>query len=90
LAPGQTLALAALGLILGGALGNVIDRLTLGVITDFLEFGINRHYFPVFNIADSCITVGAAIIILSLGIKRREPDLVGSRLNRPVRPGGGN
>lgn len=55
-----------LGLILGGALGNLADRMVFGMVIDFMDFRI----WPVFNIADSCITIGAAAIILSLFVKR--------------------
>ncbi|MFY9402888.1 MAG: signal peptidase II [Candidatus Omnitrophota bacterium] len=48
----------SLSMILGGALGNLIDRLTLGYVVDFLDF----HFWPVFNIADSAITIGAIIL----------------------------
>ena len=54
----------ALLLILGGALGNLWDRLTLGYVIDFFLFHYEQHAFPVFNIADSAITVGAAILII--------------------------
>ncbi len=52
--------IAAFSLILGGAIGNLIDRITLGYVIDFIDFRV----WPVFNIADSAITVGAAIILL--------------------------
>ena len=55
---------AALALILGGALGNVIDRLRLGYVVDFLQVHWQQHYFPAFNIADSAITVGAGCLLL--------------------------
>jgi len=51
---------AALALILAGAVGNVIDRLRLGYVIDFLQMHWHEHYFPAFNVADSAITVGAA------------------------------
>jgi signal peptidase II len=54
----------ALGLILGGALGNVIDRVTYGYVIDFIQFHWNGHYFPAFNVADSAITVGAGFLLL--------------------------
>ena len=60
----STLVQAALGLIMGGALGNVIDRLRFGAVFDFLDFHLNDLHWPAFNIADSCICIGAAIIIL--------------------------
>ena len=54
----------ALGLILGGAVGNVIDRLLYGQVVDFLLFYRGSWYFPAFNVADSAITVGATLLIL--------------------------
>ena len=55
-----------LALILGGALGNVYDRVFLGSVTDFLDFYWHGHHFPVFNAADSAITVGAGLLLLNL------------------------
>jgi signal peptidase II len=63
-AKGQGLLAAGLSLILGGALGNVIDRVLLGHVVDFIRVHWNDHYFPAFNVADSAISVGAALIIL--------------------------
>ena len=61
---GQKLFSFAMACILGGAIGNVIDRLLYGYVVDFLDFhGLGWH-FPAFNIADSAITVGAACLIL--------------------------
>lgn len=54
----------ALALVMGGALGNVIDRLYHGYVVDFLHFHWDGAYFPAFNVADSCITVGAGLLIL--------------------------
>ena len=56
-----------LGLILGGAAGNLIDRLRFGYVIDFLDFRV----WPVFNVADSAITVGVAILILKIFLKGR-------------------
>jgi signal peptidase II len=53
----------ALSLILGGALGNVIDRIMLGAVVDFLHFHLAQNSFPAFNLADSAITCGAALLI---------------------------
>ena len=53
----------ALSLILGGALGNLIDRIHYGYVVDFLLFHWNEHYFPAFNLADSAITGGALLLI---------------------------
>ena len=54
----------ALSLVLGGALGNVIDRIRLGSVVDFIHFHWHLAYFPAFNIADSAITVGAGCLLL--------------------------
>lgn len=54
----------ALGLIVGGALGNVVDRLRFGAVADFLYFHVGSHYWPAFNLADSAITVGACVLVL--------------------------
>jgi signal peptidase II len=55
---------AGLALVLGGAVGNVIDRIRLGSVVDFIHFHWQRAYFPAFNVADSAITVGAALLLL--------------------------
>lgn len=56
----------ALALILGGALGNLYDRVLLGYVVDFLDFHWQGSHFPAFNIADSGITVGAAMMIIDM------------------------
>jgi len=61
---GQLLFSWALSLILGGALGNVIDRLLHGYVVDFIQVHYRDSYFPSFNVADSAITIGAAFLIL--------------------------
>jgi signal peptidase II len=53
----------SLALILGGALGNVIDRIRLGAVVDFLNFHWGEHAFPAFNVADSAISVGVALLL---------------------------
>lgn len=63
-AKGQGLLAAGLALILGGALGNVIDRVLHGHVIDFIRVHWEEHYFPAFNVADSAITVGAVLIVL--------------------------
>ena len=60
----QVLFSVALSMILGGALGNLADRLTYGYVVDFLSFHWHEHYFPAFNLADSSITCGAFLLIL--------------------------
>lgn len=69
--PGERLLCTGLALILGGALGNVIDRLRFGEVVDFLDFHAAGWHWPAFNVADSAITVGAALLILE-GFVRRE------------------
>ena len=56
---------ASLGLIIGGALGNVIDRFRHGAVTDFLDFYIRGYHWPSFNVADAAICIGVGIYILS-------------------------
>ena len=64
----------ALALILGGAIGNLIDRAWLGQVIDFIQLYYDRWYWPAFNIADSAITIGAALLVLdSLLGERRQP-----------------
>lgn len=53
----------ALSLVLGGALGNLYDRITLGHVVDFLDFYIGDYHWPAFNVADSAICIGAALLI---------------------------
>jgi signal peptidase II len=59
----------ALSLILGGALGNLYDRIVSGVVTDFIDVHYKAIYWPVFNLADSAVTVG--VILLMLGLIRK-------------------
>jgi signal peptidase II len=54
----------ALSLILAGALGNFVDRVFRGSVVDFLDFYVNGWHWPFFNVADSCITVGALLLII--------------------------
>lgn len=62
-----------LELILGGALGNVIDRLVHGSVTDFLEIWLGSYRWPAFNVADSAISIGAALVVLDLFLGHRHP-----------------
>jgi signal peptidase II len=62
--PGQKLFGFAIACILGGAIGNVIDRLVHGYVVDFLDFHWDGWHFPAFNAADSAITLGAACLLL--------------------------
>ena len=62
--PGQKLFAFSLSSILGGAVGNVVDRLQHGYVVDFLDFHLQGWHFPAFNVADTAITIGAACLIL--------------------------
>ena len=64
--PGRRLLCTGLALILGGALGNLIDRLRFGQVVDFLDFHAQGWHWPAFNVADSAITVGVALLALGL------------------------
>jgi len=59
----RLLVLTSLGAILGGALGNLVDRVWLGAVTDFLDFHLSGYHWPAFNVADSSITVGMVVLI---------------------------
>lgn len=63
-AKGQGTVAAGLALVVGGALGNVVDRVFLGYVVDFVRVHYEEWYFPAFNVADSAITIGAALLIL--------------------------
>ncbi|HWQ54123.1 MAG TPA: signal peptidase II [Bryobacteraceae bacterium] len=67
------LSVAGLALILGGAAGNVFDRILFGRVTDFLEFYIGSLHWPTFNLADSAIVVGSALLLLDLMKPKRQP-----------------
>lgn len=60
----EKLFCTGLALVLGGAIGNLYDRLTLGYVVDFLYFHIDELYWPAFNVADSAICVGVALLVL--------------------------
>ena len=60
----QKLFCTGLALVLGGAIGNLYDRITLGYVVDFLNFHINHYYWPAFNVADSAICVGVALLLI--------------------------
>ncbi len=63
---GQRLLLASLALVLGGAIGNLIDRIRFGYVVDFISAHWGLHYFPAFNVADSAITIGAGLMLLDM------------------------
>jgi signal peptidase II len=72
----------AIGLIIGGAVGNVIDRLRLGAVVDFLDFHVGALHWPAFNVADSAICIGVAAILLDGFILRRDAPPVAPRQRR--------
>ena len=68
---GETMLAISLSLILGGAIGNLWDRLTLGYVVDFISVHYQQWYFPTFNAADSAVTVGAGLMILDAILQSR-------------------
>lgn len=70
----QKLLALSLAFILGGAMGNLVDRVLLGYVVDYLVFYYESYYFPAFNIADSAISVGAGLLILDMFLNRHEDD----------------
>ncbi len=72
LKPGDRLLAASLSLILGGAVGNLWDRLQFGHVVDFISVHYQGWYFPTFNVADSAVTVGAGLMILDAVLQSRQ------------------
>jgi signal peptidase II len=66
------LASVSLGLILGGAVGNLIDRVRYGVVVDFLDVHVHRYHWPVFNVADSAISVGVTLLLIEMLLEWRQ------------------
>ena len=75
----QPLLALAIGLVIGGAIGNVVDRLARGAVVDFLDFHLAQWHFYVFNVADAAISVGVALMLLDSLLARGE---------KPIRGGG--
>lgn len=72
-----------LTLVLGGALGNLYDRVMLGYVVDFIEFHWqNRYFFPAFNIADAAITAGAALLIYDNLFLLKKRDMARNKTNK--------
>lgn len=71
----------SLSLILGGAVGNLYDRITLGHVVDFLDFYIGNYHWPAFNIADSAIFIGAALMIYESFRNKENPEDSGEKPN---------
>ncbi|HKW62961.1 MAG TPA: signal peptidase II [Candidatus Acidoferrum sp.] len=68
----STMGNAGLALLLGGAAGNVSDRIFHGAVTDFFEVWFGTYHYPAFNVADSAITIGAALILLDVLFGRKQ------------------
>ena len=68
----QKLLCLGLALVMAGALGNVWDRLTIGVVVDFLDFHLGQYHWPAFNLADICICVGGFLVVIIefFGVKK--------------------
>ena len=66
IARGRRIERVAFGLILGGTVGNLIDRIRLGAVVDFIDIGVNSVRWPAFNVADSAITIGVTLLAVSL------------------------
>jgi signal peptidase II len=64
---------AAIAAVVGGALGNLIDRLTYGAVVDFLDVHAGPYHWPAFNVADSAITVGCSVLLLASFRQKRAP-----------------
>lgn len=75
----DTSNLLAISLLFGGAIGNLIDRLRLGEVVDFLDFYIGRFHWPAFNVADSAITVGISLLMFYLFWPKKEMQTAGLR-----------
>ena len=70
--PGRRLFCLGLALVVGGALGNAIDRLRYGCVVDYLDFYLGRWHWPAFNVADSAITAGAVLLIVEGFVRDRK------------------
>lgn len=70
----QVLLPVAFSFILGGALGNVLDRILHGYVIDFLDFYYNTYHWPAFNVADSAIFIGAALLIIDMFVNKETKD----------------
>ena len=81
----RTLGRVALSLIVGGIVGNLIDRVRLGHVVDFLDFHAGRHHWPAFNVADAAICVGVALYILDSWRAEQETAEETERIKAPTR-----
>ena len=73
----------ALALIIGGAVGNLVDRMRLGYVIDFVDAYVGPHHWPAFNVADSAITVGVCLLILDMVLAPGPEEAVGAGVGAP-------
>ena len=78
-----SLTTVALALVLGGAVGNLHDRIRYGSVVDFIEVHIFGYHWPDFNVADSCIVVGACLLLLDSLLTRREAETSSVEIHQP-------
>jgi signal peptidase II len=71
--PSRGAAPVGLGLILGGAIGNLVDRIRMGYVVDFLDLYWRNHHWPTFNVADVGITVGVVLLMIDMAVSPKEP-----------------
>lgn len=89
---GQKLLLTGLGLVLGGAVGNFLDRALYGEVVDFLQFTFGTYVFPIFNLADTAICIGVGLILLDSVLNMKNENKETSETNgqpdgnQPERP----
>jgi len=69
--PDQYLRLAALALVGGGALGNLVDRIRQGAVTDFIRWRAGSHVWPIFNVADAALLVGVVLLLIESALAKR-------------------
>jgi signal peptidase II len=74
--PDEKLKLAGLALVGGGALGNLIDRVRAGGVTDFVRWHAGEHMWPIFNVADAALLIGVALLLLESGLAKRRRAII--------------
>jgi len=77
--PGDRLSAVSLGLIVSGAIGNLVDRVVRGEVIDFLQFNLGLFIFPDFNVADSAIVIGGALLLPDVVTQETESGVAGKR-----------
>ncbi|HEY5926788.1 MAG TPA: signal peptidase II [Kofleriaceae bacterium] len=76
--PDEGMKLAGLALIGGGALGNLIDRVRAGGVTDFVRWKVGDHLWPIFNVADAALLIGIAVLLLESALAKRRRAIIGT------------